>query len=91
MLAKGVAFYRTQLPPYATLVHPGGTPDWVIKAWLDATARESALGIAEQQIAKMIDTDLVSVAREDKTVNDLARELIDRLTDHPVLNWELYE
>ena len=91
MLAKGVAFYRTYLPRYATLVHPGGAPEWVVKAWLDAEARKRSEGIAEQAIAKMIDTDLESVEREDKTVSDLARELIDMLTEHPVLGWEMYE
>lgn len=91
MLAKGVTFYRTQLPRYATVVHPGGTPDWVIMAWLDATSRAGAKGIAEQEIAKMIDNDLAAVDREGKTVSELARALIDRLTEHPVLGWELYE
>jgi hypothetical protein len=91
MLAKGVTFYRTRLPRYATLVHPGGTPDWVVRAWLDAAARARATGIADQQIAQMIDSDLAAVDREDKTVSELARELIDRLTDHPVFGWELYE
>jgi hypothetical protein len=91
MLAKGVAFYRTRLPRYASLVHPGGAPEWVVKAWLDAAARKRAEGIAEQALAKMIDTDLELVEREDKTVSDLARELIDMLTEHPVLGWEMYE
>jgi hypothetical protein len=91
LLAKGVAFYRSQLPQYATLVHPGGAPEWVLSAWIDATARERATGVGDQTVAKMIDADLRSIKREEKTVSDVARELIDLLTEHPVLAWELYE
>ncbi len=91
MLAKGVSFYRSTLPTYATLVHPGGAPEWVITAWLDAKSRASATGLGEQPITKMIDTDLEALDREDKTVHELAQALIDRLTQHPVLAWEPYE
>jgi hypothetical protein len=91
MLAKGVSFYRSALPAYATLVHPGGAPEWVIRAWLDAKSRATAIGVAEQLVTKMIDTDLESLDREDKTVSELAQALIDRLTEHPILAWELYE
>src|SRR5687768_7974268 len=34
MLAKGVTFLRTKLPPYATLLHQGGAPNWLAREWL---------------------------------------------------------
>ena len=30
-----VTFYRTKLPSYASVVHPGGAPDWVVRKWMD--------------------------------------------------------
>jgi hypothetical protein len=34
-LQRGVTFYRTKLPAYASVVHPGGAPQWTISLWLD--------------------------------------------------------
>ena len=34
MLAKGIGFYRSALPPYASVIHPGGAPQWVVEKWL---------------------------------------------------------
>jgi hypothetical protein len=33
MLANRVTFLRTSLPPYATLLHPGGAPNWLAREW----------------------------------------------------------
>ncbi|HEY6926726.1 MAG TPA: RNA-directed DNA polymerase [Steroidobacteraceae bacterium] len=41
MLAAKVAFYRQDLPPYAPLIHPGGAPEWVVRAWLKGLSREA--------------------------------------------------
>jgi hypothetical protein len=38
MLLRGVSFYRTAMPPYAAVVHQGGAPQWVVRAWLSAAS-----------------------------------------------------
>ncbi len=35
LLASNVSFYRTQLPDYALVLHPGGAPEWLKGDWLD--------------------------------------------------------
>jgi hypothetical protein len=35
LLRHRVTFYRVQLPPYASVIHPGGAPEWVVTTWLD--------------------------------------------------------
>jgi hypothetical protein len=34
LLKNKVTFYRTSLPPYAAVIHPGGAPSWVVRQWL---------------------------------------------------------
>jgi hypothetical protein len=33
MLNAGVTFIRTALPAYASLIHPGGAPTWLVHSW----------------------------------------------------------
>jgi hypothetical protein len=35
LLQRKVTFYRRILPLYASVVHPGGAPEWVVSEWLD--------------------------------------------------------
>jgi hypothetical protein len=41
LLARKVTFYRTKLPSYAALIHPGGAPDWLIRRWMDVSTKAS--------------------------------------------------
>jgi hypothetical protein len=34
MLRQNIAFYRQSVPAYATLLHPGGAPPWIVAEWL---------------------------------------------------------
>jgi hypothetical protein len=34
MLKKKVKFYRTTLPNYASVIHPGGAPSWLLRRWI---------------------------------------------------------
>src|SRR5262249_29151006 len=79
MLAKQVRFYRTTLPPYATVVHPGGAPDWLIKNWLT----QPAGGAPVPNVIALIKADLPTVEPEGKSTDDLVRSLLDRFTEHP--------
>lgn len=33
LLSNGVTFYRTNLPTYASILHPGGAPQWLVRLW----------------------------------------------------------
>ncbi|MPZ21216.1 MAG: hypothetical protein GEV06_25455 [Luteitalea sp.] len=35
MLARKITFYRQKLPVYASVIHQGGAPEWVVARWLD--------------------------------------------------------
>jgi hypothetical protein len=85
-LAKGVTFYRTQLPSYATLVHPGGAPEWVVSAWLKA--EEARL---EAPVPRMIETDLATIETSGKAQSDLVRELIAQFATREPLGFDVYE
>ena len=54
-LQRRVTFYRTQLPAYAAVVHPGGAPPWILSLWLDLVRgtepRPGQLEAAQQQQA----------------------------------------
>ncbi len=34
-LKLGVTFYRTKLPSYSSVIHPGGAPEWMVSLWFD--------------------------------------------------------
>jgi hypothetical protein len=68
LLAKEVTFYRTQLPRYALVIHPGGAPEWVVKKWLtrqaqaerpDETERSPAESAA---VAQLIESDVANLS-----------------------------
>ena len=44
LLARKIAFYRTKLPLYSMVIHPGGAPDWVVKGWVRETSKRVAEG-----------------------------------------------
>jgi hypothetical protein len=35
LLRKDVTFYRTGLPGYASVIHHGGAPDWLLRRWIE--------------------------------------------------------
>jgi hypothetical protein len=39
LLKHKVTFYRTRLPAYASVVHPGGAPEWVVRKWMDVRVK----------------------------------------------------
>ncbi len=85
LLAKKVTFYRSALPRYAMLVHPGGMPEWVIRRWLDPILRgeidagayvRAAATTNEVAKAKIVE-DAARVAKPAQSVADLAVDLLD--------------
>jgi hypothetical protein len=87
LLSKNVAFYREHLPAYASVVHPGGAPEWVVTSWIRPAAETKP---SEMPIAKLISADVSQLDTAGKTVPDLTVELVDLLTEHPTVGWEPY-
>lgn len=87
-----VTFYRTKQPLYATIVHPGGAPEWAVLAWLDVlqgrrshVPRED-LPDKKTPVLKLIDKDLSllaerradrGVAEQEKSREDTIADLLD--------------
>jgi len=44
-LQKKVSFYRTTLPSYAGVIHPGGAPNWLLRLWIEKLQID--LGLAQ--------------------------------------------
>jgi hypothetical protein len=42
LLDRQVSFYRTRLPSYASVIHPGGAPEWILTKWLSVLQGEKA-------------------------------------------------
>jgi hypothetical protein len=86
LLSSKVAFYRTQMPAYAMLLHPGGAPEWVIKAWVKGGSPPTATPPMPEEIA----ADLAKLATRAKTPMDLVRDLLDKFSE-PLAAHEPYE
>jgi hypothetical protein len=74
LLAAKVSFYRTQLPPYALLIHPGGAPDGVVRVWIKggAQARKTRPAAMGADVAKLSKPAQLSG-------DDIVRSLLERL------------
>lgn len=84
LLKNRVTFYRMGLPPYATVIHTGGAPAWVVKNWLAVLSgkRERMLTEEEERFAssamsKLIESDLKRMAQQ----FDDPEEAISRLIE----------
>jgi hypothetical protein len=42
LLNKNVTFYRSDLPRYASVIHNGGAPDWLLRRWIEQMRRDPA-------------------------------------------------
>ncbi len=85
LLAASVAFYREQMPSYAMLLHPGGAPDWVVRAWMEGIAKEQA-----PPAPQSLGDDLTELAT-DETLMDLVRKLLDKASKRIRASPEPYE
>ncbi len=82
LLKHKVTFYRRKLPAYASIIHPGGAPDWVVRKWLELLSRipseEGAETIQESPVLNMISKDLAELGRVPTSFDDVIRDLLDR-------------
>lgn len=78
MLRRDVPFYRPSLPPYASLLHPGGAPEWAIKALLTAATnqeKEQSEFVAKSPVVALLEADIAKVADGERTFDDLVAKL----------------
>ena len=78
LLARDVTFYRTALPPYATVIHVGGAPEWVVRQWLGlATGVEPSEKVrGEPKVLGFIREDVARLSPQPTSVDDLTAQLI---------------
>jgi hypothetical protein len=85
LLRRRVTFYRTRMPLYASIIHTGGAPDWILARWMDILQgrREPKRGEPSREIPalNLIDRDLDRLARRDVPRDDAVNDLLDVFED----------
>lgn len=83
LLARKIAFYRTKLPAYASVVQTGGAPEWVVTRWIDiltgrvkATETETKLN-EKTPFLTLLQQDLPQVAKAEATTQETVIALLD--------------
>ncbi len=84
LLKYKVTFYRTKLPSYASVVHPGGAPDWVVRKWMDVSVKPdtaTARMPRTSPIPKPIEDDLRRLKSPPSSTDEAVASLLDILGD----------
>jgi len=79
LLKHRVTFYRTRLPAYASVVHPGGAPEWVVRKWMDVSVTPETAAErmpANAPIPKSIEEDLRRLRSSPSTEDDAVAGLL---------------
>jgi hypothetical protein len=82
LLKQKVSFYRSTLPPYATVIHPGGAPEQIVANWM-ATLRGESPGVTsppateETPMLKLIEDDLARISDFPGTSDDTVSSLME--------------
>lgn len=82
-LARKVTFYRTKLPSYAALIHPGGAPDWLVSSWMDLSKKANRKGRRAKHksslppVPRLISGDLARLSRAQASHDDAVNDLMD--------------
>lgn len=77
LLAKKISFYRTKLPRYALILHPGGAPEWTVRRWLKALSGEIAASEIEGDVFKLMLKDLARVPPAPASPDETRANLLD--------------
>ena len=80
LLRQGVTFYRTRMPPYASIIHTGGAPDWIVRMWMDVLQgkREPKEGDARGIPALgLVGQDLARLGAMERPRDDAVADLLD--------------
>jgi hypothetical protein len=86
LLNHQVTFYKETLPAYATTIHPGGAPGWVVKKWIDLLKKASGRTttpaekeIEESPLLRLLGQDLAQADHAAEGGDDSAEDLVDIL------------
>lgn len=99
LLKYKVTFYRKSLPPYASIIHPGGAPDWMVRQWLTLLAgtSEEADEDVEKDISpplpllKLMGRDLPAASEGVRTPEDAILGLMgEAVTEEDLGDADLY-
>jgi len=86
LLSAKVHFYRSRLPVYSMLIHPGGAPPWVLAAW----AKGIPEGSSAPSVPAVIGADLAKITKKDKTAMEILFELFAKTSKDQGLALDLY-
>jgi hypothetical protein len=84
LLKRKVTFYRTSLPPYASIIHPGGAPEWMVQKWMSLlTGKVAAMPgqaeVAESPVQMLVRDDFEKIGRRPSEPDDVVVDLLARL------------
>lgn len=65
LLKRKITFYRTSLPAYATVIHHGGAPDWIVRRWLLFLKAQTEGGDLDSDLKDLEKSPLVKLILED--------------------------
>jgi hypothetical protein len=75
---------RSEVAHYASVVHPGGAPDWVVRKWMDASVKPETAAErmpASAPIPKSIEEDLRRLKSSPSTEDEAVAGLMDLASD----------
>ena len=83
LLKSKVTFYRTKLPIYASVIHPGGAPEWAVQSWIKFLRLKKVTGPRAKELKAhpfpllgLMRQDL-EVTRKETSIDDAIAELLD--------------
>jgi hypothetical protein len=103
LLGRGVTFYRTALPEYASIIHPGGAPEWIVRDWIEALTsktprrakikRKRKVRDEEPALLKLMGKDVARLKRGKQgkgSPEDVVAKLMDILGPAETRDWGSY-
>ncbi len=93
LLKYKITFYRTELPPYAAVIHPGGAADWVVRRWIAFLTGKPDLATSPEYqdlspLLELIGADLQKMAHVTESYDDTVVDLLDSLVPEPEITGE---
>jgi hypothetical protein len=84
LLKHKVTFYRTSLPPYASIIHPGGAPEWMVQKWMalltgKIAPKDGQAETTESTVQMLVREDFEKIGRRPSEPDDAVVDLLGRL------------
>jgi len=84
LLKAKITFYRTKLPVYASVIHPGGAPEWAVTSWIKFLRLKKATGVGAKELTtgpfpvlELMRQDLKRVPQKETSIDDAIADLLD--------------